>query len=336
MTGPPLRYGIVGCSGVGNTHARSVVAADDVELAAGIDLDRSAAGEFAERYDTDAYTDLEAATEEVRIEAVSICTPSGTHASLVAECAELGLDVLCEKPLDVTADRVNRMIAACEDADVTLAGIFQRRTHPDVRHARKAVVSDDLGPLVLANVAVPWQRSQEYYDSAKWRGTREMDGGVMMNQAIHGIDMLQWLGGGVERVSADLDTLAHDIGVEDTAVVNLRFHSGARGQIRATTAAHVDQPVALSLTGEHGSIRLEDESFERFETRAGPVEFSTERPERGVGHMRQVQDFVDAIRENREPLVPAREARKAVDVILAAYASDERGEPVTVAELREK
>jgi UDP-N-acetyl-2-amino-2-deoxyglucuronate dehydrogenase len=336
MTGSPLRYGIVGCSGVGNTHAKSIAAADGVDLVAGIDLDESAAAEFAERHDTVAYTDLEAAIKEAGVEAVSICTPSGTHASLVVECAELGLDVLCEKPLDVTTARVNRMIAACKDADVTLAGIFQRRTHPGVRRAREAVVGDELGPLVLADVAVSWQRSQEYYDSAEWRGTREMDGGVMMNQAIHGIDMLQWLGGGVERVSADLDTLAHDIGVEDTAVVNLRFHSGARGQIRATTAAHEDHPVTLSLTGEHGSIRLEDESFKRFETRDGTVEFDTERAEYGVGHERQVQDFVNAIRESREPLVPAREARKAVDVILAAYASDERGEPVTVTEIREE
>lgn len=334
MTGTPLRYGVVGCSGVGNTHATSVAEADDVELIAGIDLDESEAQEFAERHDVTPFTDLETAATEADIDAVSVCTPSGTHSDVVSQCADLGLDVLCEKPLDVKADRVNRMIDACDDARVTLAGIFQRRMYPGARRAREAVKEGEIGPLVLGNVTVAWERSQEYYDSADWRGTREMDGGVLMNQAIHGIDLLQWIGGGVERVSADLGTLAHDIDVEDTAVINLQFTSGALGQIRATTAAHKDHLISVDVTGEHGSLRIEREEVERFETVDGPVDFDVERPERGVGHTNQVQDFVDAVREGREPRIPGREARKAIDIILAAYKSDEQERPVDVSEIR--
>ncbi|WP_049901373.1 Gfo/Idh/MocA family protein [Halococcus agarilyticus] len=337
MSGEPLRYAVVGCSGIGRTHADGVRAADGVELVAGVDLDDAAAREFAATYDVVGTTDLTAAVEKLAIDAVSVCTPSGTHSSIVRECADLGLDVLCEKPLDVTAERVNGMIAACERADVTLSGIFQRRTHPGAQRARQAVTAGDLGSLVLATVDVRWHRSQEYYDSADWRGTREMDGGVLMNQAIHGIDMLGWLGGGVERVSADLDTLARDIEVPDTAVIDVRLGSGALGQIRATTAAHTDHPITLELTGERGSLRLQRDEIDAFETTDGPMAVDVDdRPEWGVGHTTQIQEFVDSLHEGREPMVPANEARRAVDVVLAAYESDERGEPVAVAEIREQ
>ena len=335
MTEELLRYAIVGCSSIGDEHAKSVKSANGVELVAGVDLDESAVREFAERHGTVPYTELESAVKENEIDAVSVCTPSGTHADVVVDCADLGVNVLCEKPLDVKAERVNRMIDACEDANVTLAGIFQRRTYPGARRAREAVVDGELGPLVLGDVAVAWERSQSYYDGAEWRGTREMDGGVLMNQAIHGIDLLQWIGGGIDRVSADLDTLAHEINVEDTAVINVRFESGALGQIRATTAAHVDHPVTVNVTGERGSLQIAREEVERFETVDGPVAFDAKRPERGVGHKKQVQDFVDALRDGREPMVPGTEARKAVDIILAAYESDERDRPVTIAEVRD-
>lgn len=336
MADTPLRYAVVGCSGVGRTHAVGIRAAEGVELVAGVDLDGEVAREFAAEYGVAGFTDLETAVTEENLDAVSVCTPSGTHSDIVTEAAALGLDVLCEKPLDVTAERVNEMVAACNEAGVALSGVFQRRTHPGAQRAKQAVVESELGSLVLADVGVRWHRSQEYYDSADWRGTREMDGGVLLNQAIHGIDMLQWLGGGVERVSADLGTLARDIGVEDTAIIDVRFSSGALGQIRATTAAHTDHPVALDLTGEDGSLRLRGEEIDSFETTDGPVAVDTEdRPEWGVAHAKQIQEFVNALREGREPPIPATEARKAVDVVLAAYAADDRGEPVAVAEIRE-
>ena len=345
MSQASLHYAVVGCSGVGRTHADGVRAADGVELIAGVDHDNGAAREFADEYDIAGFTDLETAVEEAEIDAVSVCTPSGTHSSIVRECAGLELDVLCEKPLDVTAERVNAMITACEEAGVTLAGIFQRRAHPGARRAKRAVTEGDLGSLVLAAVDVRWHRSSEYYDSAEWRGTREMDGGVLMNQAIHGIDMLGWLGGDIERVSADLATLAHDIEVPDTAVINVRLGSGALGQIHATTAAHATQPdaaqathpVTVDLTGRDGSLRLERDEIDSFETSEGAIAVDVDdRPEFGVAHATQIQNFVDSLHEDREPMVPASEARKAVDVILAAYESDERGEPVDIVEIRER
>lgn len=336
MAEPALRYAVVGCSGVGRIHADGVRAADGVELVAGVDLDGAAAHEFAEEYDAAGFSDLETAVEAANLDAISVCTPNGTHSGIVAEAADLGLDVLCEKPLDITGERIDDMIAACEAAGVTLSGVFQRRTHPGAQRARRAVAEGELGSLVLADAGVRWHRSQAYYDSAEWRGTREMDGGVLLNQAIHTIDMLGWLGGDIERVSANLGTLARDIGVEDTAVIDLRFESGTLGSVRATTAAHTNHPVTLDLTGENGSLRLRGEEIDAFETTDGSVTLDIEkRPEWGVAHAKQIQEFVNALREGREPMVPATEARKAVDVILAAYESDERGESVAVAEIRE-
>ena len=335
MAESPLRYAVVGCSGIGCLHAEGVQAAEGVVLAAGVDLDGAAAREFATEYDVTGFTDLETARNEANLDAISVCTPSGTHSEIVVAAADLGLDVLCEKPLDVTAERMDEMIAAADHSGITLSGIFQRRTHPGAQRARQAIDDDELGPLVLADVGVRWHRSQDYYDSADWRGTRAMDGGVLMNQAIHGIDMLGWLGGGIERVSADLRTLARDIEVEDTAVINVQFGSGALGQIRATTTAHQSHPVTLDLTGETGSLRLLEEEVDSFEGPEGPVAVDLDdRPEWGGGHAKQIQEFVNSLQQNREPMVPADEARKAVDVILAAYASDERDEPVDVDEIR--
>jgi len=276
------------------------------------------------------------AVTETGIDIVSVCTPSGTHSSIVRRCADLEVDVLCEKPLDITVERVNGMIAACEEADVTLAGVFQRRTHPGVRRAKEAVAAGELGPLVIADVDVRWHRSQEYYDSADWRGTRAMDGGVLMNQAIHSIDLLGWLGGDIECVSANLGTLARNLEVPDTAVIDVRLGTGMLGTIRATTAAHTDHPVALELTGEDGALQLQGDDIESFETTDGSVAVAVDdRPEWGVGHAKQIQEFIDALHEGHGPMVPAAEARKAVDVILAAYEPNARGEAVDVAEIRE-
>jgi predicted dehydrogenase len=197
---------------------------------------------------------------------------------------------------------------------------------------------------VLGDEAVKWFRSQEYYDSGAWRGTRDMDGGVLLNQAIHGIDRLQWLMGGVESVQAQTDTIGREMECESAAAMSLRFRNGAIGTISATTATKggtdrtdingtegtlslsATDSVSLTIgTGEEAHMNAETES----------CDIDVDHFEWGEGHAAVVQDFVDAVREDREPAVPGREARKAVDIILAAYASDARGETVSVDDVRE-
>lgn len=315
MSVDTVRYGIIGCIGIGTTHGNAVESAEGAELVACTDIIEENARAFSEEHDCEPYTDHMTMIERADLDAVSICTPSGTHSDLAIDAAEAGIHILCEKPLDVYLDRIDAMIAAAEDAHVTLAGVFQRRTYPEHQRAKEAVENGELGELILGDTAVKWHRTQEYYDSGDWRGTREMDGGCLMNQAIHLIDLLQWLMGGVESVYAMTDTTAHDMSMEDVATVALRFENGAYGSIEATTSVSGGQD-HLELNGTHGSYNTGE-----FDIREDKVEFESEDREWGVGHSRIVQDFVDAIREEREPLVPAREARKAVEVILAAYAS---------------
>jgi len=333
----PIRYGIIGCVGIGGTHAEAVRNAEGAELVACSDVVPENADAFAEEHDCAAYTDTTEMIDDADVDAVSVCTPSGTHSEVVQEVAAAGANVLCEKPLDVFADRMDAMIAACEEADVTLAGVFQRRYDPPARGAKAAIEDGELGDVVLGDTALKWFRSQEYYDSGDWRGTREMDGGVLMNQAIHMIDRLRWLVGDVAEVTAHVDNVDRMLECEDTAAMALRFADGPLGTIEATTAVKGGE-TRTEVNGTEGSLAIAGDGLSlevgtgegspyhaETESVADPAETSP----LGAGHDATVQDFVNALREGREPAVTGREARKPVDLILAAYASAERGEPVS-------
>ncbi len=339
-----VRYGVVGCIGIGQTHGEAVSAADGAELVACADLVEENARAFADEFGCAAYTDAAEMVDDADIDAVSVCTPSGTHADVVTEVAEAGANVLCEKPLDVYADRMDTMIEACDEAGVTLAGVFQKRFDPAARRAKEALDDGALGDVALADTQVKWFRSQPYYDSGEWRGTRDMDGGVLMNQAIHMIDRLLWFAGDVKEVWGPLDNVDRVLECEDTAALALRFESGALGTIEGTTAVKGGR-TATEVNGTDGSLTVDDSGLSRFEVGTGeeahhhaetetqPVE--TDDVDWGDNHDAAVQDFVDAVREGREPAVTGREARQAVDLILAAYAAAERGEPVSPRDVRD-
>ena len=324
-----IRIGIVGCVGIGTTHGDAVTSAEGATLVACADIVEENARAFGEEYGCTPYTDHVEMIEDAELDAVCVCTPSGTHSEVAVGAAEAGAHVLCEKPLDVYSERIDAMVTAAREADVVLAGVFQHRTFAEHQRAKEAVESGELGQLILGDVAVKWRRTQEYYDSGAWRGTREMDGGCLMNQAIHYIDLLQWLMGGIESVYAMTDTTAHDMEMEDVSTIAVRFENGAYGSIVATTSAGTET-TRIELNGTNGSY----ESGE-FDLNDGEIDSRPEDAEWGTGHRRVVQDFVDAIRENREPMVPAREARKAIDVILAAYASSDLGREVKLSEVAE-
>jgi predicted dehydrogenase len=344
-----VRYGVVGCAGIGNTHAEAVNETPDAELVACCDLDEDAAETFTEDHGVDhQFTSATEMIESADVDAVSICTPSGTHADLTVECAEAGADILCEKPLDVTVERVNRMLEAADREGVTLAGVYQWRTFAASRFTRATIADGQLGDLVLGDTTVKWFRSQGYYDSAAWRGTRDMDGGVLMNQAPHQIDRLQWLGGGVESVTANVETLEREMESEDTAAILLRFENGALGTIEATTTTPAGRS-NTSLDGTQGSIGLENDALTHYEladetgeidhfgrdTETLDPDLSAYEFEYGEGHVGVVGDFVAAIRDGREPMVPAEEARQAIDINLAAYRSAKTGEEIDLEDIRQ-
>lgn len=335
MLDDDLRYGVVGCAGMGTNHADGVRAADGATLAACADVVEGYAREFAESYDVEPYRDPAEMAVEADLDAVSVCTPNGTHADIVEELAAAGVDVLCEKPLDVTPDRVDRMVDACEREGVLLAGIFQRRTLGGARLTNDAVADGRLGDVILGDVQVKWHRKPSYYEEASWRGTADLDGGILLTQALHGIDLLQWIVGDVVRVAADLKTLHHDVDVPDTAVASLEFADGTMGTVSASTAVYPQSPITVQVHGTEGTIRWHEDAIDEYTTVDGPDEVEPTDFPLGRGITGQVRDFVRALREDREPMVPAAEARRALDVVFAATAATEREEWVDVSEFRD-
>lgn len=326
-----LRFGVVGCAGMGKTHADAVGETEGAVLAACADVDADAAEQFAEARGVAAYADAAEMVADADLDAVCVCTPNGTHAEIVETAAEAGAHVLAEKPLDVTPERVNRVVRACEDAGVKLGVCLQRRTMGGPRLAREAVAEDRLGPLTLADVQVKWKRGADYYATG-WRGTADLDGGILHTQALHGLDLLQWICGGVDAVCAALDTLHHDgIEVPDTAAAALRFSNGAFGTVSASTAVSPQYPITVQVHGVEGSVRWHQDELDEYSVgEADPEPF-----ELGYEHVGLARDFVRAIREDRDPYVSGRDALAVHDAVFAAFESEERGEWVATDAVRE-
>jgi predicted dehydrogenase len=287
------------------------------------------------------------------MEIVAIGTPSGVHADDVEAAARHGLHVLCEKPLDVTTARVDRMLAAVERAGVTLGVFFQDRSTPDLMDVKDALVSGRLGRPILADARVKWYRPPEYYAQSLWRGTWALDGGgALMNQGVHTVDLLLWLLGDVRRVYARAVAALHAIEVEDTAVAVLEFANGAVATLEATTAAWPGYDRRVAITGTLGTVVIEQARVARWDLRepalvgaaggaatialaapagvAAGAAASTHLVADASPHRRVFEDFVSALDVGRPPRVDGREGRRSVALIEAIYASSRSGQPVDV------
>jgi UDP-N-acetyl-2-amino-2-deoxyglucuronate dehydrogenase len=336
-----IRFGIVGCGMISEFQADAIGKVPGAKVVAFCDNVKAAAEARAAQFGGVVYTSVEDLVRNPDIDAISICTPSGLHMEAAVAAAEAKKHVMVEKPIDVTLGRVEQIISACRRNGVKLGAIFPRRFLDSSGVLKKAIDSGRFGTIVLADVYIKWYRTQEYYASGTWRGTVQYDGGgALMNQGIHGVDLLQWLMGGVESVSAFAATRAHTgIEVEDVAVASLRFRSGALGVIEGTTGAWPGTKMRIEFSGSDGSVVMEDETFstwqfrhetpedEEIRRRFGPVDSpvsggaSDPRAISSEGHRRQFEDFVAAIREDRPPRIDGAEARSAVAVITAIYRS---------------
>lgn len=341
-----LGMAIIGTGTVAERHADAIRELTGARLVAVYDADHDRCLAFAESRRVAASVSLERLLSRSDVHIVTIATPSGTHAEVALPAARAGKHIICEKPLETTLEKTDRILAACDEAGVQLAAVFQARFADSVEVVRKALERGRFGRTVLASVQVRWYRSAEYYASARWRGTWALDGGgALMNQSIHMVDLLLYLAGDVEEVSAYTTTRTHaGLEVEDTAVASLRFVSGGLGVIEASTSCAPGFPRKLEFSGEYGSVILEDDRIVRWQ-------FADEQPEdarireqgsrseglaggagdpKGAGHeghRRQFQDMVDAVRTGRSPRVPGREGRKAIALIVGIYASARTGRP---------
>ncbi len=344
-----IGWGIIGYGVIGPHHAKAVADTPEAELLAVCDVDPSREKVLRERgFKARFYTShREMLRREPGVQAVSICTPSGLHHRGAIDAARAGRHVLTEKPMDITLANMDRMIEACDRAGVKLGCIFQKRTDTDNILARQALRRGLLGKLVLGDCHQKYYRSPAYFRSAGWRGTWKLDGGgALMNQAVHGIDLLLWLMGEVDSVFTYTDRLVRQIEVEDTSVSVIRFKNGALGNIIGATSVVPGMGCKTMIHGERGSIILGDGPVKcwtarlvkgKHEPQPVNLEEKFHRRKTGTdaygklasdhtalssdGHTRQVRDFCRAIRRNTEPMVPGPEARRAVELILAIYRS---------------
>lgn len=345
------RIGIVGIGSIADTHARGIDEIDDAELVAGACRTRTKGERFAERYGCTWYDDYETMYAEENLDVALVCTPSGAHLEPTVTAADHGIHVLCEKPLEITTDRVDEMIVACEEAGVRLGGIFQNRYLPPMRAVHEAAAAGRFGDLAVVSASVPWWRPDEYYEDA-WQGTRALDGGgALMNQSIHGVDVAQWLAGAaldidsganpVSEVFAYTDTLGHEgerIEVEDTAVLSLRYRDGTLGYVLATTSMYPGLEKRIRIGGRDGSAEVvaDERGDWRFRSEKGDTADAPVRTvPSGSGpadsrseYGRNVEAFLDAAASDEPFELDGREARKAVAIVRAAYESAAKGRPV--------
>jgi UDP-N-acetyl-2-amino-2-deoxyglucuronate dehydrogenase len=346
-----LRFGIIGCGMIARFHAAALKELPDAELVAlqsrkeaNAEAVRQAVGSQAKYYAT-----VEELLKHPGLDVVILCTPSGNHLEPAVLAAQAGKHVVVEKPLEITLERCDALIDTCQKHGVKLCTIFPSRFADANIVLKQAVEAGRFGRLTLGETTVKWWRTQQYYDEGGWKGTQALDGGgALMNQAIHNVDLLQWLMGPVTKISAMTAMLAHErIEVEDTAVACLQFQSGALGVIQATTSVWPGLPKTIGIHGSTGSAVVEQEDLLRWEfLQAIPDDDAIrQRFAQKVGasggssnpaaisheyHRRQLADFVEAIQQNRPPIVDGMEGRKAVRIILGIYEAARTGREVTL------
>ena len=334
-----LGFGIIGCGIIADFHANAIhECIGDAELVGVCDVVYDAAEKFAHRHCTNAFKNEEELLKCDEIDVVCICTPSGYHYSSVIAAARAGKHIVCEKPLAINKEQLDSVEEECKKAGVTVTVISQNRYAKSVRRVKSAIDEGLLGKIVCADIYMKYYRSQEYYDSGSWRGTKRIDGGgALMNQGIHGVDLLLYLAGDIKSVYALSKTLVRNIEVEDTLSAVVEYKSGATGIIQATTSVYPGYPRRLDINGEFGSIVLDETSIVRWDIQNGGGHddvvlmpsftngASTPTAISNDGHVQQISDMIRCIKDGRQPLSGLADGRRAVDVILAIYKSAEEG-----------
>ncbi len=329
-----VRFGIIGAGGIAPFHIYSINEAGG-EVVAIADPAIERAKKLGAENDIEAFADYKKMAALKNIDVVTLCIPSGLHMQAAVDCMELGKHVISEKPLEVTLEKIDRMLAVSKTTGRHLSCILQSRFFDNAARIKEAVEAGKFGKLTLGDCYNKWFRSEEYYKGAGWRATWELDGGgALMNQAVHAVDLLLYLMGDVESVSGYCETLLHPIQVEDTAAAVVKFRNGALGVIEGTTSVYPGEQRKVEIHGNKGTAILEGyDTLKKFEF-AGEgdrsAEFNKEEAHGGASdplamkkgtHSRQFKAWIEAFTAGKVPPVPAVEARKSVELILAIYRS---------------
>ncbi|MCE7992373.1 MAG: Gfo/Idh/MocA family oxidoreductase [Roseivirga sp.] len=323
-------------------HAKAIQAMDTASLGGIYCRNEEKAVRLREEYPCPVYTDLDEFLSNDVLDIVTVATPSGVHLDAIVKAAKAGKHIICEKPLEISPDKIIQAERAALAHGVLLGGIFNRRFNPAVEELKRAIEGEKFGTISLCEVQVKWFRDQAYYDSAAWRGTWALDGGgTLMNQSIHTIDMLIHFMGMPKRLSASVGTLTHEnIEVEDTAVAILEFEKGAKGVIQASTSTYSSQgrPAEIQISGDTGAVILTDDHFQLWDFKETLPEDEKIRSELAkqseggqgandpgniafYGHQLNFENFVAAVDGKESLKITAREALLSVVVIDAIYQS---------------
>jgi len=343
---------LIGCGRISFKHIEGFVDnADKLQLTAVCDPVKKRAeekiGEYQKKFpnaNIAAYEDYREMLTKQKPDVVTIATESGKHTEIAVTCLEAGCHVICEKPMALSVKDADKMIAAAKEYKRKLAVCFQNRFNAPVQKLRTALEAGRFGKVLHGMVQIRWNRNEAYYAEAPWRGTWEQDGGTLMNQCTHGIDLLQWImGENAIRVQAQTRRFMRPIEAEDFGAAIIEFKNGAVGIIEGTADIFpTNLNETLSIFGEKGSVVIGGLAVNKLETwrfadanSVGDTEAKMLNPNEqdpptvyGFGHSALFKDFIDSIEQNREPLVSGENGKKALEIILAIYKSQKTGKPV--------
>jgi predicted dehydrogenase len=361
-----MRAAIIGIGAIARLHARALGDIAGVELVAATCRTEEKGRAFAREFNCQWYADADTMLAGERPDFVTVATPSGAHRDAVLAAARHGVHVICEKPLEISLERIDQMLAATSQAGITLGAIFPQRFNPVVQTVRDAAAAGRFGPLAIAASYVPWWRDDAYYGPGRWQGTKALDGGgAVINQSIHGVDALQWIVGAsipgleptenpVESVVAFTAVRSHDVKrleVEDSCVAILRLKDGGLGQLLAATSLYPGQLRRFLFGGRDGTAEILEEQLTTWRFREESADDAATR-ERFAGvssssggaadpmainyscHTRNFEDFITALRAGVAPALDGLEGRKAVAIVEACYESARTGQAVRVDDAR--
>ena len=329
----PITMAVVGCGRIAKNHFESIAKhANDLKLVAVCDDNADVLKKHVDTWHVPGYDNYETMLRETECDLVALCTPSGLHSQQAILAARHGRHVMTEKPMATRWADGLAMVRACDEANVRLFVIKQNRRNATLQLLKRALDEKRFGRIHMVHLNVFWTRPQEYYDSAKWRGTWEMDGGAFMNQASHYVDLLEWLIGPIADVQAMTGTLARDIEVEDTGVLNVRWRSGTLGSMAVTMLTWPKNlEGSITILGERGTVRIGGVAVNEIEIWQFAEERDYDREIKnasyqttsvyGFGHPLYYKNVIDVLRGAAQPETDGRVGLKSLEVLIAAYIS---------------
>ncbi len=341
-----MKYALIGCGRIAVNHMKAAIN-NELEIVAVCDVLEEKMEELLAKYGLEKdesikrYTDYKKMVEEMQPELASIATESGLHAEIALYCIEKGVNLIIEKPMAMSIEDANKIIDLAEKKNVKVSACHQNRFNVAIQKLRKAVESGRFGKLSHGSIHVRWNRNAGYYEQAPWRGTWEQDGGALMNQCIHGIDLLRWMmGDEIEEIYGATRQQFHDyLEAEDVGMAVIKFKNGAIGTIEGTTNVFPKNlEETLYIFGENGTVKIGGTSTNNIDVWDFAVETEEDQENKGLeeetsnvygnGHTSLFADVMDAIENDRKPYVDAVAGRNALEVVLSIYKSQKTAAPV--------